>query len=291
MLTMYPLDFEEFLIANDTPKLASMIREYAGTCQPFPLHEQALDYYQNYLIVGGMPQVVKEYVETKDFNRVMACQYTLNDSYIADMAKYATPQDTAKTLAVWRCLPAQLAKENQKFQYKLIKSGARAHQYELSIDWLKSAGMIHKCYLAKEGLLPLCAYTDNSSFKIYMVDTGLLSSKFRIPANIIKNSPHGFDGFKGALVENYIMQALCANELEPCYWTSPGKAELDFLFQDTKGNIIPVEVKNADHVRAKSLHTFCKKSPVPYAYRISTRNFGFENNIKSYPLYAAFTIS
>lgn len=121
MLTMYPLDFEEFLIANNAPKVASMIREYAGTCQPFPLHEQALDYYQNYLIVGGMPQVVKEYVETKDFNRVMACQYTLNDSYIADMAKYATPQDTAKTLAVWQCLPAQLAKENQKFQYKLIK--------------------------------------------------------------------------------------------------------------------------------------------------------------------------
>ena len=147
MLTMYPLDFEEFLIANNAPKVASMIREYAGTCQPFPLHEQALDYYQNYLIVGGMPQVVKEYVETKDFNRVMACQYTLNDSYIADMAKYATPQDTAKTLAVWQCLPAQLAKENQKFQYKLIKSGARAYQYELSIDWLRSAGMINKCYL------------------------------------------------------------------------------------------------------------------------------------------------
>ena len=291
MLTMYPLDFEEFLIANNAPKVASMIREYAGTCQPFPLHEHALDYYQNYLIVGGMPQVVKEYVETKDFNRVMACQYTLNDSYIADMAKYATPQDTAKTLAVWQCLPAQLAKENQKFQYKLIKSGARAHQYELSIDWLRSAGMIHKCYLTREGFLPLCAYTDNSSFKIYMVDTGLLCSKFRIPANIIKNSPHGFDGFKGALVENYIMQALCANGLEPYYWTSPGKAELDFLFQDAKGNIIPVEVKSADHVRSKSLHTFCKKYPVPYAYRISTRNFGFENNIKSYPLYAAFTIS
>lgn len=120
--------------------------------------------------------------------------------------------------------------------------------------------MIHKCYLTREGFLPLCAYTDNSSFKIYMVDTGLLCSKFRIPANIIKNSPHGFDGFKGALVENYIMQSLCANGLEPYYWTSPGKAELDFLFQDAKGNIIPVEVKSADHVRSKSLHTFCKNT-------------------------------
>lgn len=104
--------------------------------------------------MGGMPCAISEYVESKDFNNVAAAQYMLNDSYIADMTKYATPQETARTLAVWRCIPAQLAKENQKFQYKLIKSGARAHQYELALDWLTSAGMINKCTLAKEGSFP-----------------------------------------------------------------------------------------------------------------------------------------
>lgn len=123
-----------------------------------------------------------------------------------------------------------------------------------------------------------------------MVDTGLLCSKFHIPANVILASPHSFDGFKGALAENYVMQALIANGLEPYYWTSDGKAELDFLFQDADGNIVPVEVKSADNVRSKSLHFFRKKYDIPSAYRISVRNFGYEDGIKSVPLYAVFTI-
>lgn len=290
MMTMYPLDFEEFLHAIGAKKIADMIRNHAASNTPMPLHQQALEYYRQYLVVGGMPRAVREYIESKDFNNVLAAQHTLNDSYIADMAKYSTPQETARTLAVWRCIPAQLAKENQKFQYKLIKSGARAHQYEMSLDWLISSGMINKCTLAREGLLPLCVYADNGSFKAYMVDTGLLCSKFHIPANIILTSPHSFDGFKGALAENYVMQALIANGLEPYYWTSDGKAELDFLFQDTAGNILPVEVKSADNVRSKSLHFFRKKYDVPFAYRISVRNFGYEDGIKSVPLYAVFTI-
>lgn len=291
MMTMYPLDFEEFLHAIGAKKIADMIRNHAAINTPMPLHQQALEYYRQYLVVGGMPRAVSEYIESKDFNNVLAAQHTLNDSYIADMAKYSTPQETARTLAVWRCIPAQLAKENQKFQYKLIKSGARAHQYEMSLDWLTSAGMINKCTLAREGLLPLCVYADNSSFKAYMVDTGLLCSKFHIPANIILASPHSFDGFKGALAENYVMQALTANGLEPYYWASDGKAELDFLFQDSAGNILPVEVKSADNVRSKSLHFFLKKYDVPFAYRISARNFGYEDGIKSVPLYAVFTIN
>lgn len=290
MMTMYPLDFEEFLWAAGAKKMADIIWEHAASNTPLPLHQQALEYYRQYLVVGGMPRAVGEYIESRDFNSVLAAQHTLNDSYIADMAKYSTPQETARTLAVWQCIPAQLAKENQKFQYKLIKSGARAHQYELSLDWLQSAGMINKCTLAKEGLLPLCVYADNSSFKAYMVDTGLLCSKFHIPANVVLASPHNFHGFKGALAENYVMQALTANGIEPYYWTSDGKAELDFLFQAADGSILPVEVNSADNVRSKSLHFFRKKYDVPFAYRISTRHFGYEDGIKSVPLYAVFTI-
>ena len=138
--------------------------------------------------------------------------------------------------------------------------------------------------------MPLSAYADNGAFKIYMVDTGLLCSKFDISANVVLSSPPSFDGFKGALAENYICQALTANGITPYYWESGGKAELDFVFQDRQGNIIPLEAKSSDNVRAKSLMRFIELYRPPYAIRVSAKNFGFENGIKSVPLYAAFCI-
>jgi hypothetical protein len=171
-------------------------------------------------------------------------------------------------MAAWASVPGQLAKENHKFQYKIIKSGARAYEYKMPIDWLKAAGIINKCIRVAEGKMPLSAYADNSSFKVYMMDTGLLCSKFDIAANVVISNPPSFDGFKGALAENYIMQALVSNGIYPYYWSSPGKAELDFVFQDRQGNIIPLEAKSADNVRSKSLRTFaaachehCTKRP------------------------------
>jgi len=237
-----------------------------------------------------MPRAVSEYADTKDFDFVMSAQKTLNDAYIADMAKYATPQETTKIMAAWASVPAQLAKENHKFQYKVIKSGARAYEYETPLDWLKTAGIINKCIRITQGKMPLSAYTDNNSFKVYMMDTGLLCSKFDISANVVINSPVSFNGFKGALAENYIMQALVTNGFSPYYWSSPGKAELDFVFQDKQGNIIPLEGKSADNVRAKSLKAFISLYEPPYAIRVSAKNFGFENNIKSVPLYALFCL-
>lgn len=139
--------------------------------------------------------------------------------------------------------------------------------------------------------MPLSAYAENSSFKVYMVDTGLLCSKFDIAANVIINSPPSFEGFKGALAENYVMQALVTNGFTPYYWGAPGKAELDFVMQDREGNIIPLETKAADNVKAKSLMTFVSKYTPPYSIRVSAKNFGFENNIKSVPLYAVFCIA
>jgi hypothetical protein len=138
--------------------------------------------------------------------------------------------------------------------------------------------------------MPLSAFADNSSFKVYMMDTGLLCSKFDIAANVVINSPTSFRGFKGALAENYIMQALVTNGFSPYYWSSPGKAELDFVFQDKQGNIIPLEGKSADNVRAKSLRSYVSLYQPPYSVRVSAKNFGFENGIKSIPLYALFCL-
>lgn len=290
MMTLYPLDFEEFLWATGREKLCAMIRDSFSGFTPLSLHDTALDLYKTYLVVGGMPKAVSEYVETKDFDFVTAAQKSLNDAYIADMAKYATPQDTTRIMAAWGSVPAQLSKENHKFQYKVIKSGARAYEYETAIDWLKAAGMVNICTRVREGKMPLAAFADNDSFKLYMMDTGLLCSKFSIAANVVLHSPHSFDGFKGALAENYIMQALTVNGFEPFYWSSPGKAELDFVIQDRSGNILPLEGKSADNVKAKSLRTFVSLYEPPYAIRVSAKNFGFENNIKSIPLYALFCL-
>ena len=288
--TLYPLDFEEYLITLGEEKLISSIKECFNNDMECSLHNKALDLYRSYLVIGGMPAVVKEYLEQRDFDFVLASQKNINDSYIADMAKYSTPHETTKIMAAFNSIPAQLAKENKKFQYKVIKSGARAYDYETPLEWLKSSGVILKCHKCNEGKLPLSAYTDFSSFKVYMTDTGLLCSKFGIPANIILSDTKTFNDFKGALTENYVCFALNANNHIPYYWESKGQAEVDFVIQDKEGNIIPIEVKAADNVRAKSLQQFIKKYNPPYSIRISSKNFGFENGIKSVPLYAAFLI-
>lgn len=290
IMTLYPMDFEEYLVATGNEALCNLIKESYHTLSPLSMHDTAIDLYKTYLVVGGMPRAVLEYMDSKDFNFVIAVQKTLNDSYIADMAKYAIPNETTKLMAAWNSVPAQLAKENQKFQYKVIKSGARAYEYETPLDWLKAAGIINKCIRVSEGNLPLSAYADTTSFKVYMVDTGLLCSKFDITANMIINTPTSFDGFKGALAENYVMQVLVGNGFSPYYWTSLGKAELDFVFQDGTGNVIPLEVKSADSVKSKSLMQFIDKYKPPFAIRVSTKNFGFENGIKSIPLYGLFCL-
>lgn len=290
MLTLHPMDFEEFLWALNQEQLCRLIHEAYEAFEPLLLHDTAMDLYKTYLIVGGMPRAVHEYTTRHDFDYVTAIQKPLNDSYIADMAKYATPQETNKIMAAWSSVPAQLAKENHKFQYKIIKSGARAKEYEVALDWLKAAGMINKCIHVTEGKMPLSAYAENEAFKVYMVDTGILCSKLDIPANAILHTPHSFDGFKGALAENYIMQALIANGITPYYWSSEGRAEVDFVFQDKQGNIIPLEAKSADNVRSKSLRQYRDIYKPVYSIRVSAKNFGFENDLKSIPLYAVFCL-
>ena len=291
MITMYPMDFEEFLWALNQHDLADAIREHYRSNEMFSLHDTAMMYYKTYLLVGGMPRAVLDYIETKDYNFVTASQKSLNDSYIADMAKYATPTATTRIMNAYNSIPAQLSKENKKFQYKVIKSGARAYEYETPIEWLNASGVINKCVKVREGKMPLSVFVENESFKIYMADTGILCSKFSIPAKMILTETNAFDGFKGALTENYVAAALKTNGYDLYYWEANGKAELDFVIQSTEGDIIPVEVKAADNVRAKSLGVFMKKYDIQKAIRISSKNFGFENNIKSVPLYAVFAIN
>ncbi len=290
MLTLYPLDFEEFLWALGKADLAELIRSSFEANEPLSLHDTVMDLYRIYLVTGGMPRAVLEYIEKQDFNFVLAAQKTINDAYIADMAKYATPMETTKIMASFNSIPAQLAKDNRKFQYKVIKSGARAYEYEAPLDWLKASGVIIKCNKVNEGKLPLTAYADGSSFKVYMTDTGLLCSKFGIASNAVLVEMARFDGFKGALAENYVCSALTTNGYTPFYWESQGKAEVDFVIQDKDGNIIPVEVKSSDNVKAKSLAQFVGRYNPPYSIRISAKNFGFENGIKSVPLYAVFCL-
>ena len=290
MLHLSPMDFEEFLWAVGQEGICGLIREAYEDFTPLSLHETAMDLYKTYLVVGGMPRAVQEYANKRDFDFVTAIQKTLNDSYIADMAKYAAPQETTRIMAAWWAVPAQLAKENRKFQYKVIKSGARSKDYEVALDWLKAAGMINKCVNVTEGKMPLSAYAENEAFKVYMMDTGVLCSKLDIPVNTVLHTPHSFEGWKGALTENYIMQALVANGITPYYWSSPGKAELDFVFQDKQGNIIPLEAKSAENVRSKSLRSYREIYKPAYSVRVSARNFGFKNGIKSIPLYAVFCL-
>jgi len=290
MLQLYPMDFEEFLWATGQDKMCDLIRESYENFTPLSLHETAMGLYKTYLAVGGMPRAVLEYINTHDFDFVTAALNAINDSFIADMAKYATAQETVRIMAAWASVPDQLAKENHKFQYKVIRAGARAKNFEIALDWLKAVGMINKCILVTEGKFPLAAYAQSEAFKVYMVDTGILCSKLGIPSNILLNTPHTFDGFKGALAENYIMQALVANGITPYYWSSLGKADLDFVFQDSQINIIPIEAKSAENVRSKSLRSYRDIYKPIYSIRVSGRNFGFENDIKSIPLYAVFCL-
>lgn len=290
MLTLYPLDFEEFLWSLDKKDLANMIRQSFSEDKEFSLHSLANEYYRLYLAIGGMPRAILEYKEKQDMDFVTAILKDINNSYIADMAKYATSTETTKIMAVYNIISAQLAKENKKFQYKLIKSGARAYEYETAINWLNASGIINQCTKIKEGKLPLSAFIEPESFKIYMSDVGLLCNKFGIPTNIVIVENDNMNDFKGALAENYVCNGLVQCGLKPYYWESNGKAEVDFVVQDKEGNIIPIEVKSSIHTRSKSLNVFKNLYKIPYSIRISTKNFGFENDIKCIPLYSVFCL-
>lgn len=290
-LTMYPMNFREFLLATENKTLLQMIEDSFVSNKPLVsvLHDKALDLYKTYLLVGGMPECVLEYIGKKDFDFVRVKQNRIFNDYSSDMSKYATKAESVRHEATYNSVPSQLARENKKFQYKLIKSGARSRQYEDSILWLSKAGVVLKCEKVNEGKTPIDFYKDESSFKIFMSDVGLLTAKMMVPyATVLSDINFGGEA-KGAITENYVAQQLVANNVKLYYWASENTAEVDFVMQ-WREYVIPIECKANDNVRSRSLKVYAGKYLPPYSIRISSKNFGFENGIKSVPLYAVFCI-
>jgi len=282
------MDFEEFLIASGERILIDMIRERYHELSPMPevWHKKALDLYRTYVLTGGMPAVVKHSVSSEMTTIGTAeLQELILNSYITDMAKYASNNDTVKIIACFESLPAQLAKDNKKFQYKVVRKGGSASMFGDSIEWLASSGVVLKCRKT-QGLLPPSIYEDPSSFKLYMGDVGLLSFRNNLTMD---NLLHTERLFMGGLAENYVACQLKANGYSLYYWESENQAEIDFLIQKG-GQVIPIEVKANLHSKSKSLDVYRNKYKPDYSIRISGRNFGHENGIKSIPLYAAFLI-
>ena len=288
---LYPLDFEEFLWATASKDAANIIRTCYNSNLSCSLHEHFMEQFRLYLCLGGMPNVINTYLQTHSFDEVDVVQRNIVDAYIVDMAKYALPVDTVKIMSTYHSVPTQLAKENKKFQYKFIKSGARSNQYETAIDWLCASGIVIKCVRIHQGHYPLSVHSEPGIFKIYMGDIGLLRSKLGIAAQVILSDSQQMNYFKGSLVENYVANALVSRGFDCYYWESEGKAEVDFVIQTNGGECIPIEVKSSENVRSKSLNQYVMKYNPPYSIRISAKNFGFENEIKSIPHYACFCIS
>ena len=291
MLNLFPLDFEEFLWELNGKALSENIRKNVLSGEPLPtfMHEEALELYKIYLVTGGMPAAVLDYSRNRNFENVRQIQENIINSYISDMAKYASASETAKIRIAYDSLPTQLAKENKKFQFKLLKKGASVSNFGVALDWLELAKIIIKCKKVEQIKKPLEGYIDLSSFKLYMGDIGLLTYKAGlIPEDLMTNS-NEISEYRGGLTENYVAQALLTNKYSLYYWESDGKAEIDFVIvKDNK--IIPLEVKSNDNVRTRSLSVFCQRFEPEYSIRISSKNIGVENNIRSIPLYAVFCI-
>ncbi|MEA4961058.1 ATP-binding protein [Lutispora sp.] len=288
---LYPMDMEEFLLACGENELVAQIKACFENDRPMPvvLHEAALSYYRQYLVVGGMPDCVSKYFETKDFILVRHTQNMVLASYLNDMSKYNSQNEIKKTRIVYDNITVQLSKKNTRFQYKLIKKGARAAEFENAIEWLVLSGIVTRIYRVEHPKKPLENYKDIDSFKTYVSDIGLLCAKKDIVAEDVLYLSRELDDFKGGMVENYVCCQLTANEYKNYYWTSERGAEVDFIIQ-RDGKIIPIEVKSADNTKAKSLNVYMDAHKPEYAIKLSTRNFGFENGRKTVPLYAAFCV-
>jgi predicted AAA+ superfamily ATPase len=253
---------------------------------PAPWHNKALELFRLYLITGGMPAAVKCLVSNnKSTLEAQEFQKLIIDSYVNDMTKYASKSDSVKIIACYESIPAQLAKDNKKFQYKVVQKGGNASLFGDSLEWLFSSGTVIKCSKAGEVMTP-AIYADPSSFKVYLSDVGLLSYRNNISLDSLLT---GDRLFTGGLTENYVACQLKANGHKLYYWESNNRAEVDFLIPKD-GKITPIETKANLHSKSKSLDVYRAKYKPEYSIRISAKNFGFANGIKAVPLYAVYLI-
>ena len=288
-LTLYPLDFEEYLWARGKEFLSKEIRNAYDNMEKLPaaLHQEAVEFYREYLLIGGMPGCINAFMKRGSFLDLQLVQQEILDNYIADMAKYASNPDSVKIRACYNSIPAQLAKENKKFQYKVVQKGGSATIFGASIEWLSLAGVVLKCQRINQAYEPLPAYADLSAFKLYMGDVGLLTMKSGISMQTVLSGEGNM--FMGAVTENYVAQQLKARGYDLFYWESSSTAELDFVLQ--KGSrIFGIEVKKGEHVRSRSLSVFVNTYKPDFSIRLSLKNFGEKDGLKSVPLYAAFCI-
>ena len=284
-LSLHPLDFKEFLIANDKEKLVNILNK-----QDFNQIKIFKNEFENnlklYFYIGGMPEVVQEYVNNKNLLTARKIQERIVESYINDFSKHVEKNVFTKMLDLWRSIPSQLSKENRKFIYKNIKEGARSKDYEIAMQWLNDCGLIHKVKRISKPNFPINSYIDNSNFKLFLVDIGLLSCLSSLDSKVIIEGSDIFNEFKGSLTEQFVLQELKAsNKLLINYWTNKnGNAELDFIIQKNR-YIIPIEVKATVNLQAKSLKVYNELFKPELSIRTSLADYKKTDNLYDIPLY------
>ena len=287
-LELQPLDFEEFLIANGEKALIDIIRANKLEQLPDLITDKLKDYLKKYFVIGGMPRAVKTWIEEKDFELVENVQKGILEAYERDFSKHIDSSTATKIQYVWDSIPSQLAKENRKFIYGVVRDGARAREYENSINWLKDTGLIRVVNRVKCGdKQPLKAYADLKAFKIYLLDVGLLRVLCELPYETIIEGDAIYNEFNGLLTEQFVLQELknIKKVNTVYYWSNEFQSEVDFIFA-YKSMIIPVEAKAGINVKAQSLKVYIKEYNPKIAIRYSLLNIKLDNNILNIPLYA-----
>jgi hypothetical protein len=290
-MTLNPLSFREFLTACGEEMLLEWCEKHFSEEIPELMAEKFTDYLKKYMVIGGMPSVVNVWLETGDYGLVTEEQRRLLLSYENDFSKHAPQSIVPKIHHVWNSIPSQLAKENKKFIYGLAKEGARAREYEDALMWLKDSGVIRRIGCVKSGKLPLKAYEDLKSFKIYHLDVGLLRTLCEIDASIIIEPEAVFREFSGTLTEQFVLQELTSLEIAPSiyYWTEGAMAEVDFIFA-YKNMVIPVEAKAGLNVHAQSLKSFRQKYNPKVSIRTSLKGFKVDDGLYNVPLYMLWNL-
>lgn len=286
-LELYPLSFTEFLTAINKSELGNLIKDNQ-TFEFFPetFHAELTELLKYYYFVGGMPEAVYSYSQNNDAQEVRIIHKEILDSYLLDFAKHATPTDIVKITNLWQSIPANLAKENKKYHYSLLDKKARPREYTTALQWLLDAGLIYKCNNISHPGIPLGSYSNNNIYKLFLLDVGLLSTMSKLSFDTLVKGNEIFVQFRGALAENYVAQQLYGRfDSGLYYWTSPGKAEVDFVFEVNE-KIYPLEVKAGLNLKSKSLKVYNEKYHPPLLSRTSLLNFKKDENICNYPLYA-----
>lgn len=285
-MELYPLSFKEFLLAMGEIGLVSLL-ENMNIDMMNAYHDKFTDYLRKYYYIGGMPEVVSNFVENKDFAEVRELQKKIIELYEDDFSKHTTLNELPRIRMVWNSIPMQLAKENKKFFFGQIKEGARSKDFEIAIEWLIDCGLIKKVYKVNKPAIPLKAYIDFSAFKLYILDVGLLGALSDLDAKSILEGNKIFLEFKGAMTEQYVLQQFLSETVyTPYYYTeTKSEGEIDFLIQK-EGIVIPIEVKAEENLRAKSLKYFCDKYRPDTAIRTSMSKYREQEWMINIPLYA-----